>query len=93
MPVVSAWTARGEIKKIEIDLLNQQVVIERRGTNGDTTQATEMFTKLDGFVDAFGVGEIDLHVQFGDKRYPLYAAHKLVKNVTQTPISDHYSPN
>jgi hypothetical protein len=75
-------------KKIEIDLHDQQVVIERRGTDGDIAKATDMFTKMDGLVDAFGVGGIDLHVQFGDKRYPLYAAHKLVKNVKRTPVVD-----
>ncbi|MCP4426503.1 MAG: quinate 5-dehydrogenase [Chloroflexi bacterium] len=75
-------------KRVEIDLLGEKVIIERRGTDGDIAQATAMFTELDGNVDALGVGGIDLHVQFGDKQYPLYAAHKLVKNVRQTPVVD-----
>jgi hypothetical protein len=75
-------------KSIEIELLGQQVTIERQGTDGDSERATALFTELDGQVDALGVGGIDLHVQFGDKKYPLYAAHKLVKNVRQTPVVD-----
>ena len=75
-------------KIIEIELLGQQVSIERRGTDGDIERATALFTELDGQVDALGVGGIDLHVQFGNKKYPLYAAHKLVKNVRQTPVVD-----
>ena len=75
-------------KRVEIELLGQAVVIERRGTDGDIDKAIALFTELDGQVDALGVGGIDLHVQFGDKRYPLYAAHKLVKQVRQTPVVD-----
>lgn len=75
-------------KTIEFELLGQQVCIERRGTDGDIDRATALFTELDGQVDALGVGGIDLHVQFGDKKYPLYAARKLVKNVRQTPVVD-----
>jgi len=75
-------------KTIELELLGQQVRIERRGTDGDIERATALFTELDGQVDALGVGGIDLHVQFGDKKYPLYAARKLVKNVHQTPVVD-----
>jgi hypothetical protein len=75
-------------KTIEFELLGQQVCIERRGTDGDIERATALFTELDGQVDALGVGGIDLHVQVGDKKYPLYAARKLVKNVRQTPVVD-----
>lgn len=75
-------------KQIEIDLMGQRVSIERRGTDGDIEKATALFTELDGKVDALGVGGIDLWIEMGPKRYPLYAAHKLVKNVRQTPVVD-----
>jgi hypothetical protein len=75
-------------KRVEFELLGEPVVIERRGTDGDIEKAIALFTELDGQVDALGVGGIDLHVQFGDKKYPLYAAHKLVKHVHQTPVVD-----
>jgi hypothetical protein len=75
-------------KQVEIDLLGERVAIERRGTDGNIEKATALFTELDGKVDALGVGGIDLWIEMGPKRYPLHAAHKLVRNVQQTPVVD-----
>jgi hypothetical protein len=75
-------------KKVEVDLLGETVSIERMGTDGDVDKAIALFTELDGEVDAFGVGGIDLWVQMGDKRYPIHDAQKLVKNVQITPVVD-----
>lgn len=75
-------------KQVEIELFGEPVTIERRGTDGDVEQAIALFTELDGQVDAFGVGGIDLWVQMGEKRYPIRDAQKLVKNVRQTPVVD-----
>ncbi|MCA9926348.1 MAG: hypothetical protein KC419_18100 [Anaerolineales bacterium] len=75
-------------KAVEIELLGEQVCIERRGTDGDIQKATALFTELDGKVDALGVGGIDLWAMMGDKRYNISAAHKLIKHVKQTPVVD-----
>ncbi|NHZ72454.1 MAG: quinate 5-dehydrogenase [Aquificales bacterium] len=75
-------------KKVEVELLGEQVSIERMGTDGDIDKAIALFTELDGQVDAFGVGGIDLWVQMGEKRYPLRDAQQLVKNVHITPVVD-----
>ena len=75
-------------KKVEIKLFGETVSIERIGTDGDIAKATALFTELDGKVDALGVGGIDLWVQMGERRYNISAAHKLIKNVRQTPIVD-----
>ena len=75
-------------KAVEIELLGEQVRIERRGTDGDIQKATALFTELDGKVDALGVGGIDLWAMMGDKRYNISAAHKLIKHVKQTPVVD-----
>jgi hypothetical protein len=75
-------------KKVEIELFGETVSIERIGTDGDIAKATALFTDLDGKVDALGVGGIDLWVQMGERRYNIRAAHKLIKNVRQTPIVD-----
>lgn len=75
-------------KKVEVELLGEMVSIERRGTDGDIEKAIALFTELDGQVDAFGVGGIDLYVQMGDKRYLLHDAQQLVKNVHLTPVVD-----
>ena len=75
-------------KKVEVDLLGERVVIERIGTDGDEVAARKMFRDLDGKVDAFGVGGIDLGVGTPWKKYPLHAAVKLVEDVKITPYVD-----
>src|SRR5450759_4947590 len=79
-------TARAKV--VEVNLLGETVRIERRGTNGDIQKATELFNELDGKVDAFGVGGIDLGEHTPWKFYPLHDAQRMVKNVKHTPIVD-----
>lgn len=79
-------TARDKV--VEVNLLGETVRIERRGTNGDIKKATELFNELDGKVDAFGVGGIDLGEHTPWKFYPLHDAQRMVKNVKHTPIVD-----
>ena len=75
-------------KAVEISLLGETVRIERIGTNGDEAKARQMFREMDGKVDAFGVGGIDLGVHTPWKFYPLHGALKLVQDVKQTPYVD-----
>jgi len=75
-------------KRVEIELLGEKVLIERIGTDGDTAKARQLFTELDGKVDAFGVGGIDLSIGTARREYPLHNARKLVQGVRQTPVVD-----
>lgn len=75
-------------KAVEINLLGETVRIERIGTDGDEAKARQMFREMDGKVDAFGVGGIDLGVHTPWKFYPLRGALKLVQDVKQTPYVD-----
>ncbi|OQX61672.1 MAG: hypothetical protein B5M51_07395 [Anaerolinea sp. 4484_236] len=75
-------------KVVEVELLGQKVKIERIGTNGNEAEAKKMFQDLDGKIDAFGVGGIDLGVHTPWKNYPLYEACKLIKDVKHTPCVD-----
>lgn len=75
-------------KAVEVNLLGETVRIERIGTDGDEAKARQMFRDMDGKVDAFGVGGIDLGVHTPWKFYPLYSALKLVQDVKQTPYVD-----
>ncbi len=75
-------------KKVTIELLGQEISIERIGTDGDVEKATQMYNELDGKVDAFGVGGIDLGMTVAGRYYPLYDALKLVAGVKQTPVVD-----
>lgn len=75
-------------KRVEVELLGEQLVLERIGTNGDIKKAIALYNKLDGQVDAFGMGGIDLAVGTQDHEYPLHAAHRLIEGVTKTPVLD-----
>jgi hypothetical protein len=75
-------------KKVTITLLGEEITIERIGTDGDVEKATRLYNELDGKVDAFGVGGIDLGLNVAGRYYPLYEAQKLVVGVRQTPIVD-----
>ncbi len=72
----------------EINLLGQTVRLRREGWDGDVAQVTARFAALDGRVEAFGVGGIDLWIYANGRRYKLHAAHKLITQVHQTPIVD-----
>ena len=75
-------------KKVIINLKSTQIQVERIGTGGDAKVAEELFTELDGKVDALSVGGIDLYVHLDGRDYPIHAALKLVKNVHKTPVVD-----
>lgn len=75
-------------KAVEIELLGQQVRLERIGTNGDMEKAAELYRQLDGKVDAFGVGGTDLAVSIDGKEYKLHSVSSIVRHVKQTPIVD-----
>ncbi len=75
-------------KKVEIQLGPETILMERRGCDGDEKKAQAMFTELDGQVDAFGVGGVELYVRVAQRRYPLRSGINLVKNVKHTPCTD-----
>ncbi len=75
-------------KSVKVNLNGQEILVERIGTDGDIEKARQMYLDLDGKVDAFGVGGVDLYLRLDDKEYPLHAALKLVSGVKQTPLCD-----
>jgi hypothetical protein len=75
-------------KSVRVELLGEQVQIERIGTDGDLKRAAQLFRELDGKVDAFGVGGTDLALQVANRTYPLYSVQHLVRDVHRTPIAD-----
>lgn len=72
----------------ELELQGQKVRVERRGTDGDLNKAIALIEELDGKVDAFGMGGIDLHVWAGNRRYELRDARRIAKAASKTPIVD-----
>lgn len=75
-------------KKVEQDFLGERFVIERIGTDGSIPKAIEIIRQLDGKVDAFGMGGIDLYIGCGKRRYMLRDAVPIARAAKVTPIVD-----
>ncbi len=74
--------------QVEAEFLGERFSIERIGTDGDMDLAISIIRELDGTVDAFGMGGIDLYIYAGDKRYTLRDARKIGNAAKKTPIVD-----
>jgi hypothetical protein len=72
----------------QVTLLRHSFCIERRGTDGDLTQARALIGELDGQVDAIGLGGIDLYVVAGGRRYVMRDAARLASAARSTPVVD-----
>ncbi|MCX7572014.1 quinate 5-dehydrogenase [Tumebacillus sp. DT12] len=73
---------------VTVDLLGEQVLIERIGTDGNRRRAMQEIVRLDGEVDAFGMGGIDRYIRVGNKRYTFREAEKIATCARITPIFD-----
>lgn len=73
---------------VETEFLGEHFRVERRGTDGDIDRAVKLIRELDGQVDAFGLGGIDLYVYAGPKRYILKDAARIARAAQVTPIVD-----
>lgn len=75
--------------RVITDIGGTKFSIERIGTDGDIDRAITLIKELDGKVDAFGLGGIDLYLfGRGGRRYVLKSALPLVEAAKQTPIFD-----
>lgn len=84
---VSLGTSKRD-KSQEVEILGEQFKIERIGTDGDMKRFAQMFSDLDGKVDALGVGGADIFVVVGERRYAFSQIRNLVKGATKTPVVD-----
>jgi hypothetical protein len=75
-------------KSVIVNLLGQDVLIQRIGTNGDMKAARDLFRQNDGRVNAFGVGGTDLGLYVDKKWYPLHSVLPMVSDVHLTPMVD-----
>jgi hypothetical protein len=75
-------------KRVVVHLGQQEILVERIGTDGDEARARHLFGELDGQVDALGVGGVDLYIRLQGREYPLRAALRLVQDVHRTPVVD-----
>ena len=75
-------------KSVTVNILGEEISIERIGTDGDMEAAAQKYKELDGKVDAFGVGGADLGLLVDTKWYTLHSVSKMVRFVEKTPIVD-----
>ncbi|MFC2028406.1 quinate 5-dehydrogenase [Chloroflexota bacterium] len=75
-------------KSVTIRFKDEEILVERLGTDGDIVKARNMYNELDGKIDAFGVGGVDLYLRLDGRDYPLRAALRLVEGVKETPLVD-----
>mgnify|MGYP000923228779 CR=1 FL=1 len=73
---------------VETEFLGEKFRIERIGTDGNWDEAINMIRRLDGKVDAFGMGGISLYIYVGNRKYILKDAKKLLLEAKKTPIVD-----
>jgi hypothetical protein len=73
---------------VETEFLGVPFRVERRGTDGDIDRAVSLIREMDGQVDAFGLGGIDLYIYAGPKRYILRDAARIARAARTTPIVD-----
>ena len=75
-------------KRVETEILGERFVIERIGTDGDTSRYRALLAELDGRVDVIGMGGIDLYLRAGNARYQIRDAARLISDVHHTPVVD-----
>jgi hypothetical protein len=71
---------------MNIQLLGQDIQLERIGTDGNMKRAAELIRQLDGQVDAIGLGGIDLFLMAAGRRYYLRDGVALARNAKITPV-------
>lgn len=74
--------------KTQVDILGETFVVERMGTDGDIKRAIELVKELDGKVDAFGMGGIDIYLNAGKRRYKIKDALPIRAAAAKTPMVD-----
>ncbi|MBZ0212494.1 MAG: quinate 5-dehydrogenase, partial [Nitrospirae bacterium] len=84
---VSLGTSKRD-KTSQTAILGETFQIERRGTDGDLKRFAELFTELDGQVDALGVGGCDIYVVVGERKYAFRQILSLVSGAKRTPVVD-----
>jgi len=75
-------------KTVVVEYLGQTLSVERIGVDGDIKRAVDLIKELDGKVEAFGMGGIDLWIRSRSKDYLLQAAVPIAEAPKATPMVD-----
>ncbi len=73
---------------MEVQLFGETFRIRREGTDGDLDAAAARIAELDGKVDAFGLGGIDLYLHAAGHDYYFREAKRFRAAAQKTPIVD-----
>lgn len=73
---------------VRCKLLDQEIEIERRGTDADFRKAVELFRAYDGVVDAFGVGGIVFFMRVDGRRYHWRDARQIRDAIRVSKVGD-----
>ncbi|MBI3892004.1 MAG: serine carboxypeptidase, partial [Candidatus Wallbacteria bacterium] len=71
-----------------VRLLEQEIQVEKRGTDGDLQKAGELIEKLDGQVAAFGLDSMNRTFVVGNKTWVHEEIDALAKRAHTTPVVD-----
>lgn len=74
--------------KAQLEVMGDTILLERIGTDGSLKKMIELIKEMDGKVDAFGLGGMDLYIQAVDRRYTIRDAQKVANAAKITPIVD-----
>ena len=69
-------------------VFGEEYVLERRGTDGDIDKAVALLGELDGKVDAFGMGGIDIYLAGMGKKLIFKDAKRIAAAAKITPLLD-----
>lgn len=84
---VSLGTSKRD-KTSETELLGEEFLIERRGTDGDARKYVALVEELDGKIDCFGVGGMDVYLYAGSRRYAFREPQRMMRAAKKTPWVD-----
>ena len=72
----------------EVEILGEQFLLERRGTDGSLKRFGQFMTQSDGVVDCLCVGGTNLGLYCGGRYYRFREIAQLTRNVRHTPLVD-----
>lgn len=75
-------------KTVTATVLGEEFELQRIGCNGDAQEMMRRISELDGKVDGFGLGGIDLYLFVAGKRYSIRDGVRIAKAARRTPIFD-----
>lgn len=75
-------------KSVEVEILGERFLLERRGTDGDLRRFGRFLQENDGHVDCLCIGGTNLGLHWGGRFYPFREIQSVVRDIHQTPVVD-----